>query len=120
LHRRFTDEAAGRQSAPFLVTSRGTIEQEMVFVRGSKRLAVTHYKAEEGNRVVGEVEELAPGKSGQLTLNLKPAGRFGVELAYAFSARATPAESAPRPSERHRDLKEPDFRLSFALARRLR
>jgi uncharacterized cupredoxin-like copper-binding protein len=56
------------------VTNRGTVEHELVVMRwnGSPRsVPVSHYKADEGKRVLGEVPELAPGKTGKVTLTLR-------------------------------------------------
>jgi uncharacterized cupredoxin-like copper-binding protein len=54
----------------------GSIEHELVVVRAprSGKLRIDHYRADEA-AAVGEVEELAPGKTGHVTLKLK-AGRY--------------------------------------------
>ena len=56
-----------------VVTNRGSIDHELVVVRsnGSTSLPVKHFKADEGNRVVDEVE-LKAGETGRLTMNLSP------------------------------------------------
>jgi uncharacterized cupredoxin-like copper-binding protein len=54
----------------FLVRNVGTVEHEMLVIRGSSRLPVEAFRAPE-SRSLGEVSELPPGKSGRVTLDLK-------------------------------------------------
>jgi uncharacterized cupredoxin-like copper-binding protein len=61
--------AAGRVT--FVVRNTGTIEHEMVVVRGAKKLKVKGFEAEE-TVSPGEVEGVKPDKAKRLTLNLKP------------------------------------------------
>jgi uncharacterized cupredoxin-like copper-binding protein len=61
-----------------VVTNRGTVEHELVLMRwnkGPKSVPVNNYKADEGKRVLGEVPELAPGKTGKLKVTLR-SGRY--------------------------------------------
>jgi uncharacterized cupredoxin-like copper-binding protein len=67
--------ASGRVT--FVARNGGETEHELVIVRarGRDRLPIKKHKAIEGNAVVGEVEDIAPGKTGRVTLKLKP-GRY--------------------------------------------
>jgi len=61
----------------FSVRNAGTVEHELVVVRRARgTLPIKNYKAlEPQGAVVGEVEGIAPSKSGHVTLTLK-AGRY--------------------------------------------
>ena len=63
----------------FIVRNTGTVEHELVVLRYSGKpgsLPVKNFKAaEDEDAVIGEAEDLKPGKSTALTLNLKP-GRY--------------------------------------------
>jgi uncharacterized cupredoxin-like copper-binding protein len=56
----------------FVVRNSGTIEHELVIVRaaGAGGLPVRAYKAQEGNGVIAEIEDIEPGKTGRLTTSL--------------------------------------------------
>src|SRR2546423_1893006 len=59
----------------FVVRNAGTVEHEMVVIRREGgALPVRAFRASEAG-AVDEVEELAPGRSGRLTVELKP-GRY--------------------------------------------
>lgn len=66
---------AGRVT--FVALNAGTVEHELVIVRdgGSGRLPVRAYKAQEGNGVIAEIEDIEPGKTGRLTISLER-GRY--------------------------------------------
>jgi uncharacterized cupredoxin-like copper-binding protein len=55
----------------FVVRNAGTVEHEMVVVRGAGKLAVKNFEAVE-KASPGEVEGVKPGKAKQLTLKLSP------------------------------------------------
>lgn len=59
-------------SVTFVARNGGTVEHELVVVRGAGPLQVAHFKAEEAGRWIGEVEDVAPGKSKTVTLTLAP------------------------------------------------
>ena len=61
---------AGRVT--FVVKNTGSVEHELVVVRGGGALRVKGFKADEHGRDLGEIEDIAPGKSGRLTLTLTP------------------------------------------------
>jgi len=68
---------AGKTSATsgritFVVKNGGTVEHELVVMRGGAPLTVKSFKAVEAGRWVGEVEEIEPGKTGKVTLKLDP------------------------------------------------
>lgn len=50
----------------------GTVAHELVVMRGRSPLSVKSFKAVEAGRWLGEVEEIEPGKTGSVTLTLKP------------------------------------------------
>ena len=50
----------------------GTVEHEFVLFKGVEPLKLKNFKGLEAGRWIGEVAELAPGKSGKVTLTLKP------------------------------------------------
>jgi uncharacterized cupredoxin-like copper-binding protein len=55
----------------FVVRNAGTVEHEMVVIRGASKLAVKNFEAVETTSP-GEVEGVKPGKAKQLTLKLSP------------------------------------------------
>jgi uncharacterized cupredoxin-like copper-binding protein len=59
----------------FVVRNAGKIEHELVVVRGAGKLPVSHFKANEAGRDLGEIEDIEPGKTKRLTLTLK-AGKY--------------------------------------------
>ena len=65
-----TSAASGRTT--LVAKNNGTVEHELVVVRGTAPLAVKSYKAVEAGRWLGEVEEIEPGKTGKVTLDLAP------------------------------------------------
>ena len=56
----------------FVAKNTGTVAHELVVMRGTAALKVKSFKALEAGRFVGEVEGVEPGKSGKLTVSLKP------------------------------------------------
>ena len=56
----------------FIVRNSGTVEHELVLVRGAGKLQVKSFKAIEAGRDLGEVEEILPGKSKRFTVTLTP------------------------------------------------
>jgi uncharacterized cupredoxin-like copper-binding protein len=56
----------------FVVRNAGNVVHELVVVRGTGRLPVSHFKANEAGRDVGEIEDIEPGKAKRFTLTLKP------------------------------------------------
>ncbi len=56
----------------FIARNVGSVEHELVVVRDTKPLVVKKFKANEGGRWIGEIEGVLPGKSGKVTLKLKP------------------------------------------------
>jgi uncharacterized cupredoxin-like copper-binding protein len=61
---------AGRVT--FIVRNGGNVEHELVVLRGAGRAHVSHFKALEGGRNLGEVEDVEPGKTKSFTVTLKP------------------------------------------------
>ena len=62
--------AAGKVT--FIARNAGTVEHELVVVRGAGKLQVKSFKAIEAGRALGEVEDIAPGKTKRFTLTLTP------------------------------------------------
>jgi uncharacterized cupredoxin-like copper-binding protein len=60
----------------FVVRNAGTIEHELLVIPWPKagKLAIARFRADEGTSL-GEVPELKPGKTGRVTLELRP-GRY--------------------------------------------
>jgi uncharacterized cupredoxin-like copper-binding protein len=60
----------------FVVRNAGIVEHELLVIAWPKggKLTVTHFKADE-SASLGEVSELKPGKTGRVTLTLRP-GRY--------------------------------------------
>jgi uncharacterized cupredoxin-like copper-binding protein len=66
-----THVSAGKVT--FVVRNTGTVEHELVIVRWTgEKLPIAKWKVDESTIKVGEVPELAPGKTGRVTLSLKP------------------------------------------------
>lgn len=61
---------AGRVT--FVVKNAGSVEHELVVVRGGGALQVKAFKADEHGRDLGEVEDVGVGKAKRLTLTLMP------------------------------------------------
>ena len=63
----------------FIIRNSGSVVHELVVLRssgGAASLPVKHFKAVEDEKAtIGEAEDLEPGKSTRLTLNLRP-GRY--------------------------------------------
>jgi uncharacterized cupredoxin-like copper-binding protein len=56
----------------FAVRNAGTTEHELVVLAGVGKLPVSHFKAVESRKNLGEVEDILPGKTKSFTLTLKP------------------------------------------------
>ena len=65
-----TTATSGRVT--IVARNNGTVEHELVVMRGGAPLAVKSYKAVEAGRWLGEIEEIEPGTTGKVTLTLEP------------------------------------------------
>ena len=65
--------AAGKVT--FVARNKGAVEHELVVVRGTAKLPVKNFKADENGRDLGEIEDIEPGKTKRLTLTLV-AGKY--------------------------------------------
>ena len=59
-------------SVTFQARNVGTVQHELVLFKGVEPLKLKNFKGLEAGRWLGEVAELDPGKSGKVTLTLKP------------------------------------------------
>jgi uncharacterized cupredoxin-like copper-binding protein len=54
----------------FVAHNLGTVEHELVVIKGTSPLQISRFKASEAGRWVGEIDGVAPGKTRSVTLKL--------------------------------------------------